>query len=253
MRNTMDKDAYYFPHFCNARHDRKITRLRKELGIEGYGIFFMLLEVLRDQTDLKYPLDDIDLLADEFGTSEPKVRTVICNYQLFKIDEQKKFFSPKLLVYLLPYFAASEKARHAAFIRWGKEPINNDAQALPEQCSSNASKVKYSKVNESKVNESKELRTNLKTIPPTLEEVTTYCLERKNGIDPQRFIDFYDSRGWMYGKTKIKDWRAAVRLWESGNNSKLAKPGTDPRQQNKPRAYAQIQAILEEEAKNEQN
>jgi DnaD/phage-associated family protein len=137
------KDAYYFPHFCNARHDRKIKRVIKELGIEGYGIFFMLLEVLREQTDFKYPMDDIDLLADEFGTSEQKVRTVICNYQLFYVDDQQKFFSPKLLVYLQPYFKASEHARLAAKKRWG-------ARALPEQCGSNANKVNESKVNESK-------------------------------------------------------------------------------------------------------
>jgi hypothetical protein len=52
----MEKEAYYFPHFCNARHDRKIRRLRKELGVEGYGIYFMLLETLREQQDLMYPL-----------------------------------------------------------------------------------------------------------------------------------------------------------------------------------------------------
>ena len=55
------KDAYYFPHFCNARHDRKIKRVTKELGVEGYGIYFMVLEVLREQTDFKYPLSEIDL------------------------------------------------------------------------------------------------------------------------------------------------------------------------------------------------
>ena len=66
------KDAYYFPHFCTARNDRKVKRLRKELGVEGYGIFFMLLEVLREQTDFKFPTEDIDLLADEFNTSEQK-------------------------------------------------------------------------------------------------------------------------------------------------------------------------------------
>ena len=106
------KDAYYFPHFCNARHDRKIKRLRKELGVEGYGIFFMLLEVLRDQTDFRYPMNDLDLLADEIGTSESKVRVVICNYQLFDveiIDNKQKFFSPKLLVYLQPYFTMKEQ------------------------------------------------------------------------------------------------------------------------------------------------
>ena len=100
----MKKDAYYFPHFCNAKNDRKILRVRKELGIEGYGIFFMLLEILRDQTDFKYPIDDVDLLADDFGTSEQKVRTVICNYNLFKVDKKEKFFSPKLILYLHPFF-----------------------------------------------------------------------------------------------------------------------------------------------------
>ena len=49
---------------------------------------------------------------------------------------------------------------------------------------------------------------------PTLEEVTAYCLERGNSVDPQRFMDFYDSKGWMVGKTQMKDWKAAVRNWE---------------------------------------
>lgn len=50
---------------------------------------------------------------------------------------------------------------------------------------------------------------------PTLEEVTAYCAERKNGIDPQRFIDYYESNGWMVGRTHMKDWKAAVRTWEA--------------------------------------
>ena len=53
--------------------------------------------------------------------------------------------------------------------------------------------------------------------PPTLDEVTAYCRERGNGVDPQRFIDFYEARGWMLGKNKMKDWKAAVRTWESGS------------------------------------
>ena len=41
-----------------------------------------------------------------------------------------------------------------------------------------------------------------------------YCLERSNNIDSQSFIDFYESKGWMIGKNKMKDWKAAVRVWE---------------------------------------
>jgi len=62
--------------------------------------------------------------------------------------------------------------------------------------------------------------------PPTLEEVEAYCLERNNGIDAQQFIDFYSSKGWMIGKNKMKDWKAAVRTWEQRNN----KPAPTPNQ-----------------------
>ena len=50
--------------------------------------------------------------------------------------------------------------------------------------------------------------------PPTVEEVQDYCWERGNAVDPQRFVDYYTSNGWMVGKNKMKDWKAAVRTWE---------------------------------------
>lgn len=50
--------------------------------------------------------------------------------------------------------------------------------------------------------------------PPTVDEVRAYCLERGNCVNPQRFVDYYSSNGWMVGKNKMKDWQAAVRTWE---------------------------------------
>lgn len=52
---------------------------------------------------------------------------------------------------------------------------------------------------------------------PTLEQVAAYCAERQNGIDPERFIDFYTAKGWYVGKNKMKDWKAAIRTWEKRN------------------------------------
>ena len=51
-------------------------------------------------------------------------------------------------------------------------------------------------------------------VPPTVDEVRAYCQDRQNGVDPQRFVDYYSSNGWMVGKNKMKDWKAAVRTWE---------------------------------------
>ena len=60
-------------------------------------------------------------------------------------------------------------------------------------------------------------------IPPTVEEVRAYCTERGNSVDPEAFVDFYASKGWMIGKNKMKDWKAAVRTWEQGDKRKGVK------------------------------
>lgn len=52
--------------------------------------------------------------------------------------------------------------------------------------------------------------------PPTVEEVKAYASEHGCKIDAERFVDFYASKGWMVGKTKMKDWKAAVRNWARG-------------------------------------
>lgn len=61
---------------------------------------------------------------------------------------------------------------------------------------------------------------------PTVEEVRAYCQERKNQIDPEAFVDFYESKGWMIGKDKMRDWKAAVRTWEKRESF-----GTAPKKQ----------------------
>lgn len=52
-------------------------------------------------------------------------------------------------------------------------------------------------------------------VPPSVDEVRAYCMELGSGVDPQEFVDFYSSKDWMVGKTKMVDWKACVRTWES--------------------------------------
>lgn len=56
-------------------------------------------------------------------------------------------------------------------------------------------------------------------VPPTVDQVRAYCMERGNSVNPQRFVDYYSSNGWMVGKNKMKDWKAAVRTWEQKEKS----------------------------------
>lgn len=56
--------------------------------------------------------------------------------------------------------------------------------------------------------------------PPSVDEVAAYCRERGNGVDAQRFVDFYASKGWKVGSSGMRDWHAAVRNWERQDNTK---------------------------------
>lgn len=107
---------------------------------------------------------------------------------------------------------------------WDKWQINNK-QITNEQQTDNK---QITTIEERK--ECKERKNNIckdtqkKFIPPSLEEVKSYCLERNNDIDAERFINFYESKGWFVGKNKMKDWKAAIRTWENKNKTQNKPP-----------------------------
>ncbi len=84
-------------------------------------------------------------------------------------------------------------------------------------------------------------------IIPELSEIAAYCIERKTGINPQTFFDHYSSNGWMVGKNKMKDWKAAIRTWEArgGNqNAGIRTNRSDPRDKTlQSREDAEVAAI----------
>ena len=95
-----------------------------------------------------------------------------------------------------------------------------DDNHLSTSCQPNdgISKDKLSKDNLSKENNIRRFS------PPSVEEVRAYCEERKNNVDPESFVNFYESKGWMVGKNKMKDWKAAVRTWERNWNTNVPAP-----------------------------
>lgn len=65
-------------------------------------------------------------------------------------------------------------------------------------------------------------------IPPTMEEVKQYCLENGYTLDAQRFVDFYECKGWMVGKNKMKNWKAAVRTWVRKDQGGVVRDEPEP-------------------------
>lgn len=76
-------------------------------------------------------------------------------------------------------------------------------------------------------------------IPPTPEEVKTYCLERQNSVDYEKWFNFYSAKNWMIGKNKMKNWQAAVRTWEN-NNTQIKQPQQSEKQSELNRLYKKI-------------
>src|SRR6056297_2246768 len=163
----MGKDAYYFSHDYNARQDPKILALKADYGVEGYGRFWVIVEMMAEQDDYKLKLNQItnNALAVEFmcqkDEAEKFIKDCIKKYELFKSDDNF-FWSESLLRRMAIKDEKLEKKRKAgrkgARKRWEDNEVkqkDSTAIADPWQCHSTAL-AKDSKGKEIKEKESKE-------------------------------------------------------------------------------------------------
>ena len=130
------KDAYYFSHDSNAKDDPKCILLIEQLGLEGYGIFWVLVETLRSQSDFKYPLNLLPALARRYNTSSEKMKAVVLSYELFMVESESFFFSESLNRRMQLFHEKREKLSEAGkrgnAIRW-RSPGDNHPIASKEK------------------------------------------------------------------------------------------------------------------------
>lgn len=96
MSTNEKQETCYFSHDANAKDDFKVMLLIEELGLEGYGIFWVLIETLREQQNYKYPLKLLSVLARKYNTTLTKLEVVVRNYHLFVIEDDCFFYSSSL-------------------------------------------------------------------------------------------------------------------------------------------------------------
>ena len=111
-----------------------------------------------------------------------------------------------------------------------EKECNNDEKEVVVSC--NTEKEKEVELEKEKEVESEASKSKRFT-PPTYEEVENYCLENNYTVNAERFVDFYEAKGWLIGKNKMKDWKAAVRTWERKQKEQReeeTKKGLSPRE-----------------------
>jgi hypothetical protein len=132
----------YFSHDYNSREDEKIINLIADMGYEGYGIYWAIIEMLYKNKGIMQT--QYERIAFALHTDYDKVKKVIEAYQLFK-NNQNNFWSESVKARLKIRKEKSETARQSAYSRWNKQ----DANAMRTQCDSNAKKKEINKKKES--------------------------------------------------------------------------------------------------------
>ncbi len=139
----------YFSHDIFTRESLQIKKLMKKMGLQGYGIFWVIVEFLH-RYENKLDIDSIELIADDIGVEKEKIESVIYDFKLFTI--KKNVISSKRVAQNLKLQKEkSKKAQMAAFSRWRAK--EQDANALQSDCETNAINKKNKKKENNKTKE----------------------------------------------------------------------------------------------------
>ncbi len=240
----------WFRHDIYAEQDLKIRKLVRECGFLGYGLYWHAVELLyqnEGSMETKELEEEFDFIEQKnflsvllnLGLLKEKDGVVFCSRVKKEIEFQEESRKKK-----------SDAGKRGMQSRWGEKDntvitplyqryntditpyntpitpynkgITHDNKGITPDNTIPYHTIPIEKDTTSVVSKKKPTPISRFSVP-TLQEVMKYCSERGNSIDPQKFIDFYESKGWLVGKSPMKDWKAAVRNWERSEKSQLPK------------------------------
>ena len=223
---------YYWLKFKEDFFDSKrIKKLRKMAGGDTYVVIYLKMQLKALKTDgvLEFTgveqdfADELALDIDESPDDVRVVLTFLLAYGMCECSDNVHYFLPYVIENTGSETASTQRVRE---YRERQKALHCNADVTQVKRIGNAEKeIEIEKEIENRDREKNNTLTLTgssvcatakprKFTPPSVEEVREYCSERGNNVDPDKFVDFYDSKGWMVGKNKMKDWRAAVRTWE---------------------------------------
>jgi hypothetical protein len=233
----MKKETFYFSHDYNARNDTKILYMRNELGMEGYGIYWYLIEALADAGGI-LPLKILPVLAKQMDATLVKVEGVVNNYELFEVSENE-FVSQRLLKHLEYREILSEQGKKGALKRWSNGGANGGAISHPNAKESKGKEIKVKEIKESNTHL---LNSNLfrQPIIPEYDELKQFFINSGGSEEMAKiFFDKNSATGWFLKGSPITNYRSLIPSFISNfKNNKNGKPTTAEDKFNAYKEYA---------------
>jgi len=212
----------WFKHDADAHRDAKLKRVIMKYGMEGYGLYWHCIELIAGSVDVNnitFELEhDAEIIAHDTGIHFERVQemmTYMVNLGLFENDNGV-ITCMKLAKRLDQSMTSNPNFRQLI-----NKIHDENGDSVKEQSRQGHDGVMTGSAQNRIEQNRKEKR--VRFTPPTVNEVREYCRERSNDVDAQRFVDFYEAKGWYVGKNKMKDWKAAVRTWEKDRSESKPK------------------------------
>jgi len=161
-----EKDAYYFPHDCNARNDYKLLRLRAQFGWEGYGIYFAIIEILREQTHFKLGKESTEALSTAIGKPLEWMQDFVSNLIRLKLlckEDGGGLYSESLITRMQFYTDQKEFYREMGR-RGAKAKKDKRLSPLKPPASIKVNKIKVNKIKDTTTKEPVVIVSNLSKI-----------------------------------------------------------------------------------------
>lgn len=235
---TTAKRYYWIKLKENFFKGAEIKKLRKIAGGDTFTVIYLKLQLLSMNEGGYLYYDNIEptfheemaLILDEDPDNVQATIMFLQSVGLLEKKSETEYFLTEV-----PYVIGTEtdKAELMRNLRQRRkgEIGNNVTVTLPNVTEALPSVTKCYTEKEKDIDkdidkDKKSNRGKNKFSPPTLEEVQAYCIERGNNVNPETFINFYESKGWMIGKNKMKNWKACIHTWEQ-KEQKPKKPTGD--------------------------
>ena len=209
----------YFKHDSNASMDAKLKKVRAKYGMEGYGVYWYCLELIAQNVEkhnLTFELEhDAEIISVDTNIHVEQIEMMMQDFIKWRLFENSNG-----IITCLKMLTRTDEYTQKLLNSVKKYPDN--LPTLSRQSPDSLGR-KSELIEENRIEEIYKGR----FITPTIDEIKAYCSQRKNSINADYFFHFYESKNWMIGKNKMKNWKAAIITWELSSVAKSEKTEMD--------------------------